>query len=116
MKTTILSALSDTTRHSTIGREELAKICGILERKMRRIIADELPQVCECGHGYFLARCSEDYDMADMYLKSRISKLSERLAKRKQARLDLQHSPGLRSVSAMVKAWVVVNSNYEVVI
>lgn len=97
MKDIILEVLKDTSYNNPMSRKSLVKevssITKTSERQIRKIIAEELPDIGEAGRGYFLKRCESDFDIHDRYLMSRNSAVFRRLERNKQRRLDRQHEP-----------------------
>lgn len=94
-------------------RESMCANLGISDRELRRIIAEECPEIGQRGNGYYICKSTEDYEAHEKHLWSRVQSLMRRIRRVREARLDLQHS---RQVSDIVRSWVVVDSNYNEVV
>jgi hypothetical protein len=93
----------ESIRSGITDREALSEKIGLSDRKIRRIIADECPEIGECGNGYYFKQTTDDCVKHECFLKARIKKLAERYRRCVEHRLDIQHHIG--KVTEMIKSW-----------
>ena len=119
MKIKILDALRDTNRDNPIGRVDLAQRIGVGERAMRYAIEEMIGEypIGSTDGGYFMCHNAEDKRVAKRELLSRAKKLCARSNKFDYSFANWKTKKLVpeRTLTDMVKNWVLGDKNFNVV-